>query len=178
MTLTLMAQGNGCRLYLGDSAEYADDDIDLVLTNPYGPIPTQLRGKPMLLSQQTDAKASWEASVGIPLTEIARWQSDNQAVWVGNMDARPIDLSALRAEEFAPARGWWPLELPLGLLEAYGYDWRGDNCFHKASTVWDGFCGRATTGKACQLLELNFVGIDIDPERVEIARKYLGLERC
>lgn len=154
------------RLYHGDSRDYTGDDVDLVLTNPYGPLPKQLHAKPMIIGSFTDRKEQMEAWCGNELHEIARWHV-GQSIWVANLDPKPVDLSFLGAEMCGPAQGWWPLDLPVRLLEAYSGNVMG---IHE---VWDGFCGRGTTGKACQLLSCDFTGIDISADRIALARKYL-----
>jgi hypothetical protein len=180
--MKLIADTPACQLYCGDSWMY-EGDADLVLTNPYGLIPVQLRSKPLILSHDAGRKAEMETFAGQALMEIGRWHRGMQAVWVANLEPKPIDLEFLAAEEFEPGRGWWPLDLPLRLLLHYGYDYRAnpqtwegtgrDNA--RPLVALDPFMGRGTTGKACQILGLDFVGIDIDPERVELAKRYLGV---
>ena len=179
--MQLIVDTDQIQLYQGDAADYVDNDVDLVLTHPYTPLPPHLRDKPIILSGFADRKGQMERFAGQSLTEIGRWHRapNLQAVWVANLDPEPLDLSALMADEFAPCQGWWPLDLPLRLLEHCGFDNRLHHEFSErivpAPVVWDGFMGRGTAGRACQLLGLRFVGIDIDPARVTLARNYLGV---
>jgi hypothetical protein len=171
MSLKLHAEDHWCRLYVGDSREYDRDDVDLVLTNPYGPLPDQLRSKDMILSHSVDRLDVVREWARPDLHEIGRWNTGSahgreQAVW-SNLEIQPPDLEAQAPEMFEASAGWWPLDLPLRLLLSY------DKCDR---VVWDGFAGRGTTGRACQLLGLHFVGIDKDPARVELMRRYLGVE--
>jgi hypothetical protein len=178
--MKLMAEGNSCRLYCGDSSQY-EGDADLVLTNAYGPIPAQLHNKPIIITNFASRKVEMEMLAGQPLAEIGRWGIEGmQAVWVANLEPRPIDLSFVGDERFEMNRGWWPLDLPLRLLLHFRYDWRptaeSTLDWVPPAVIWDGFMGRGTAGSACQLLGLHFVGIDIDPARVELAKRYLGVE--
>lgn len=170
------------KLYHGDQAEFTDyDAVDLILTNPYTPLPAGLQSKPMIVSNFLERKSAVEAMVGGQLTEVARWESGalEQGVWVRNLDpgpssASPLDLSFLGSETFAQGRGWWPLDLPLRLLSRFDGYWR-DEFGIPHCTVLDPFMGRGTTGNACRLLGLGFIGIDIDRSRVELAQRYLGV---
>lgn len=133
----------------------------------YGPLPPQLVGKPAIVNVFGNKRARAEAWCGAELREVSTWATADvtNTVYVANMDLPPIDLRDLVQEEFAPGRGWMPVELPRRVLMA---------CADFGMTVFDGFMGRGTIGKACDELGLSFVGIDIDPGRVEIAREYLG----
>lgn len=140
---------------------------DLVLTNPYAPLPPCLRGVPSLISNFAERKELCEAYVGAPLVEVSAWSRGlRNRVWAANLPVKPVDLTDLVEDEFEPGRGWFPEELPRRLLSAYR--WAG------LVTVWDGFMGRGTVGKACAELGLDFVGIDINPQRVALAREYLA----
>lgn len=44
----------------------------------------------------------------------------------------------------------------------------------KGGTVLDPFCGSGTTGIACKFEGMNFVGIDLEPDHVEIAKKRIA----
>ncbi len=149
-----------------DASKWVGDGVDLILTNPYAPLPQCLREKPLIVSNFLDRKALCEFYVGGRIDEIGSWSGNlRNRVWVRNVEPIKSELSDLVEDEFEPGRGWFPLELPLRLLSAYG--WKG-------MTVWDGFMGRGTVGKACQMLGMNFVGLDVDPNRMMIAREYLG----
>ena len=149
-------------LICGDSTKW-NGHADLILTNPYGPLPECLVGVPAIVTNFTDRKEQVESWVKAPLTSIGTWSSRDCTVWVANVDPVPVNTTDCIEEEYKKNHGWFPLELPLRLLKQYG---RG--------TVWDGFMGRGTVGRACQILELDFIGIDIDPTCVALARKYIA----
>jgi hypothetical protein len=122
----------------------------------------------MILTDFAQRKQLAEDRAGCTLTEVARYgMNQRTAVWVGNLEPKPVDLSFIGDEMFEPDRGWWPLDLPVRLLETFAWCDR--------LRIWDGFMGRGTTGKACELLNHLFIGIDRDPGRVAIARRYLGV---
>jgi hypothetical protein len=154
----------GLKLGLGNSQTF-DGDADLVFTHPYCILPKCLKGKPAIINIVTQKKAMAEAWVGAELVEVTTWGGKVQnTVYVANMEPVEVDCTDLVEDEFQPRRGWFPLELPLRLLRA----------FRASGTIWDGFMGRATIGRACEALGLGYIGIDMNPERVAIAREYLG----
>lgn len=166
---TLVHQSPGLRMYQGNAHELPHDgayaDVDLVLTNPYGPMPAELFGKPMLIHQWRHRQAEAEAWCGNALTEISGWNDNREVFWCANLGAIiPVDLSDLRPEP----GGWYPLELPLRLLRAYG---------SAGITVWDGFMGRGTVARAARQLGMKYVGVEQLPEHVAIALDYLGVSR-
>lgn len=63
-----------------------------------------------------------------------------------------------------------PIEYLLGLIEL---------CTNEGDLVLDTFFGSGQTGKACQILKRNFIGIEIEEKNVKIANKYLneGIEQ-
>jgi hypothetical protein len=138
---------------------------DLVLTMPYGQLHTKLRGMPMIISGFALRSQTYSRFAMAPLTMIGVWgKNKDQAVWVANTDPFEVDIAGLVEEEFAPNRGWFPLELPRRLLAAY----KG-----KKDVVADPFMGRGTVGKAVLEYGGTFIGIDRDRERVQLAREYL-----
>jgi hypothetical protein len=152
-------------LICGNASEW-HGHADMVLTNPYAPLPQCLRGVPAIVTDFGWREERVRGFVGARLTAIGSWsRAGRNTVWVANMTGKPVDLSDLVEEEFAPGRGWFPLYLPRRLLAAYG---------RPGITVWDGFCGRGTVGKACVEMGMSFIGIDRDPERVKLAKAYLG----
>lgn len=141
-------------------AESYEGMADLILTMPYGPLPAQLHAVPMLITNYPERKSKCEQWCGAQLTQIGTWGGKEHHIWAGNFDMPAVDLSGLVEEP----EGWFPLELPLRLLKVYGAP---------GITVWDGFMGRGTVGKACQQLGMHFVGMDKNPERVRMARDYV-----
>lgn len=147
---------------------------DLVFTNPYAPLPPHLCGKPSIVSLfegkgcRRELAEGWLG--GAPLFEIGRWGSAlANTVYVANLPPREVDLTDLVEDVHEPGRGWFPLALCERLLDLYSDHWR------PGRRVWDGFMGRGTVGAACRARGLRFIGIDIDPERVRLARRYLGV---
>ena len=55
-----------------------------------------------------------------------------------------------------------------------GYTECGCNAGYEAGTVLDPFFGAGTVGMVAEQLDLNWVGIEINPEYVEIAKKRIG----
>jgi DNA modification methylase len=148
------------------NAEDFAGTADLVLTNPYGPLPKGVIGKPCLISNFNHRKTQCEEWAQCELKEISHWSRGlKNTVWIGNDEVLPIDLTGLMEEEFKPGRGWFPLSLPFVLLKSYA---------DPGMTVIDPFMGRGTVGWICKHLGLDFIGIDRDPERVEMAKAYIG----
>jgi hypothetical protein len=147
-------------LYVGRAEDF-EGDADLILSNIYGPLPSHLRNKPMLIANFVKRHALCEEWCGVKLNLVSLWEDGRCAVWAGNTKVKSVDLTSCRSEDI-----YFPLSLPLALLRKYG---------KKGMTVWDGFCGRGTVGKACQELGINFIGGDIDEQQIEISKKYLSL---
>lgn len=162
-----MVDKPGLRLGLGDSVHY-DGDADLVFTHLYGPLPKQLIGKPAIINLYGNKKAKAQEWCGAELHEVSKWAKGlTNTIYVANMPVPDHDLTACVEDEFAPNRGWFPLAMCGALLT-------GQPALRSGGVVFDGFMGRGTVGLACQRLGIRFVGIDRDPERVQIAREYLG----
>lgn len=165
-----MVDHPGLRLGLGDSVNYTGD-ADLVFSHLYGPLPKQLIGKPAIINLYGNKKAIAEEWCGAELHEVSKWAKGlTNTVYVANVGPiSKVDLTDLIEDEFAPRRGWFPLELCLRMFDAVlrGTASSGD-------LVFDGFMGRGTVGRMCQSVGVGFAGIDRDPERVQIAKEYLG----
>lgn len=157
----------GLRLGLGDSVEY-EGDADLVFSHLYGPLPPQLVGKPAIVNVCGDRRAAAEGWCGAELAEVGKWGKGlTNTVYVANLAPQRVVLEDLVADEFAPGRGWFPEELVRRLMQE-GF------CRGHHRTVFDGFMGRGTVGRWCLTWGKTFVGIDRNPDRVAIAREYLG----
>lgn len=98
---------------------------------------------------------------------IGRWGERN-FVYVENLPHREIELSHFVEDGGDRGCGFMPLELPLTLFELYA------DFIKPGMTVWDGFMGRGTIGLAALMRGMNYIGIDKDPRRVEIAKSYIG----
>lgn len=158
----------GLRLGCGDSVNYTGD-ADLVFSHLYGPLPKHLIGKPAIINVYGNKRAKAEEWCGSPLAEVSKWgRGLKNTIFVANTAMRsPIDLTDFIEDEFAPGRGWFPVEMCTRILNYVGEVTPGGH-------VFDGFMGRGTVGMACADLGLGFVGIDRDPDRVQLAREYLG----
>lgn len=160
----------GLRLGIGDCAEY-DGDADLVFTHPYGPLPLTLIGKPAVINLVGDRKAAAEAWCSARLHAAGEWgRGCTNMLYCANMSAWQFPVGGMVEEEIAPGRGWFPRDLPRAVLSTL----KMHGALERVTTVWDGFMGRGTVGKAVLELGLGFVGIDRDPARVALAREYLG----
>lgn len=123
-------------------------------------------GLPTVVNLFGNKQARAEEWIRSPLLDLGTWgKTCMNRLYAANFDAAPIEIGDLVEDEFEPGLGWFPLELPLRVLKAYAED---------GMTVWDGFCGRGTVGKACQMLGMTYIGIDRDPARIVLAREYLG----
>lgn len=135
--------------------------VDLMLTNPYGYLPPALAAVPMLIHQWVHRKAEAEAWCRRELTLVSLWNEGREAFWCANMVPPKVDLSDLSPEP----GGWYPFSLPVRLLESYP----------RGITVWDGFMGRGTVGKAALSLGMHYIGVERLAAHMEIAKQYLGL---
>lgn len=136
----------------------------------YGPLPKQLVGKPAIVNLYGNKKAKAEEWCGAELHEVSKWAKGlTNTIYVANMAPPQIDLRHFAEDEFAPNRGWFPEDMTDELLSWF----LGDRAVLML-TVFDGFMGRGTVGQSCIRASCAFVGIDRDPERIQIAREYLG----
>ncbi len=159
------------RLGLGESVNY-EGDADLVFSHLYGPLPKQLIGKPAIVNVYGNKKAKAEEWCGSELHEMGKWgKGHTNTIYSANLPRLAAPIWDFVEEEFAPNRGWMPLQLPATVLETL----KLCNAIHDVRVVFDGFMGRATIGKASRYAGLDFVGIDRDPDRIAIARDYLGV---
>jgi hypothetical protein len=159
----------GLRLGLGDSVNYTGD-ANLVFTHIYGPLPKQLIGKPAIINVFGNKKAKAEEWCGAELHEVSKWAKGlTNTIYTANWTMEPRDLTQMVEDELSPGRGWFPVVLTDELLKAFFS--RGE---FETRTVFDGFMGRGTVAMSCRALDCDFVGIDRDPERIVIAKEYLG----
>lgn len=156
----------GMRLGCGDSVNY-DGDADLVFSHLYGPLPKQLVGKPAIINVFGDRKAQAEAWCGAELHIVSTWGKGlTNTIYAANLPVLYMDMRFLVEDEFEPGRGWFPEDLCWCLLDLL--------LKRRYETIFDGFMGRGTVGKVARATGANFVGVDINPQRVAIAREYLG----
>lgn len=137
-----------------------------MFSHVYGPLPKQLIGKPAIINLYGNKKAKAQEWVGADLHEVGKWgRGLMNTVYSANTRTVTLDLSDLVEDEVAPGRGWFPYKLPELLLKTFG----------QGPTVFDGYMGRGTVGRAAIDLGFRFVGIDHNPERVQLAREYLNI---
>lgn len=175
------------RLYTGDSSRWKAEDgelPDVVFSTIYGPLPKELHHLPMIINIYHPVGHSWKER----WTERREWcggESEFEVIscWGGdlrntvysyNLPKRMRRLNALKEDLSAVSfnTGWFPVRLPLEVMDLYS------DIFKPGVTVWDGFCGRGTVGKACQMLDLNFIGVEIDPVHMREAQAFLGVENA
>ena len=141
---------------------------DLIMSQLYGQLNPKVKGTPMIISGFLGRSSCYSLWVLGKLTQIGVWgRRQDQGVWVVNTAPIEVKLDDLEEEEFAPNRGWFPVELPRRLLAAY----QG-----KKDVVADPFMGRGTVGKAVLEIGGTFIGIDRHKDRVRLAHTYLGCE--
>jgi hypothetical protein len=167
----------GIRLGLGDSVNYTGD-ADLVFTHIYGPLPKQLVGKPAIINVCGDKKVKAQEWCGAELMELGKWaKGHTNTLYAANFGGRYWTLaSSLEDEvedEFSPGRGWFPESLPRLVFEGIRVLFPS----FEFQIVFDGFMGRGTIGKVAResYFDLDYVGIDRNPDRLTIAREYLNI---
>lgn len=100
-------------------------------------------------------------SIGIPYTDktnIKRWNRERDLRDRGNVWFIPYETKQIKDKH--PAI--FPQELPERCIKLHGVK--------AGMQVLDPFMGIGTTGLACKKLGVNFIGIDINPKYVEIAK--------
>ena len=142
----------------GDSKYSQHKGVDLVLTNPYGSIPGNLIGVPLLVCGFPDYHHLCETYTGAKLYPLSEWAGGRALFWYGNTEYRDVSISHMQAEP----EGWFPKSLTDELLSVY-----------PSTCVWDGFMGRGTTGLSCRQKGIKFIGIDKNPDRVKMAKRYI-----
>jgi hypothetical protein len=153
-------------LYHGMAADYDGPRPDLILTNPYGPLPASVVGVPMLLHQWwfgLGQLVEWTGVGRHRFSPVGLWSEGREVVWAANIPPGEVSLVELRDLVPTP-EGWWPLELPTRLLAAYG--WPG-------ALVLDLFCGRATGGRAARAAGMRYLGVDLLEAHLAEAVRYL-----
>lgn len=153
-------------LYLGRAEEWKNDEwVDLVLTNPYGPMPTGLEKTPAIIHQWGHRKKDavlW-SHMSLPFL-LGRWNDERECFW-GNqylINPRQIDIRRFRPEP----GGWYPEDLVRQLLTEFA---------QPGWTIWDGFMGRGTVGKIAREMGMKYIGINELSDHMDLALNYLEL---
>lgn len=165
--MTLVYHDDHFKIYHGNAADWSPvEHVDLVFTNPYGPMPTELTDTPAIIHQWDHRKADAERWSGMSLgVRIGRWNRDKESFWVN--DAMR-GVSMINVSQFVPEEeGWYPIEMVRRILSAYALP---------GQVVWDGFMGRGTIAKVCREMGLKYIGIEQLEKHIDIATKYLEID--
>lgn len=158
-------------IYHGDADQWPGaESIDLVLTNPYGPMPAALRDTPMLIHQWAYRKgeaARWAGVDAEQLQLVGSWNDDRECFWAANMPYLEGKTLGAIARFCPEPGGWYPLELPVLLLERFA---------KAGQTIWDGFMGRGTVALAAYLRGCKYVGVEQLEPHLALARDFLNLD--
>lgn len=179
----LVIQSPGLKIYHGHAETWPGaETIDLVFTNPYGPLPRSLAGKPMIVHQWTrrlEELAAWCHTTPEKLRPLGTWNRGREGFYTLNLEPFPVNI-----ERFNPEPGgWYP---PWLVDEIFGQFWahrwydpekeeerrKADHKF----TVWDGFMGRGTLARVmgARSHELRFVGVEELGRHIDVALEYLA----
>ena len=149
-----------------DAREFdAWDRVSLLLTNPYAPIVIEraLKADVPCICHVISAHDFYRENAFVDYGPLFEGKGPpDQRLFVKGLPEIPLDVGGFSVTE----DGFWPEAFPLLVLS----EWARSH-----DTVFDPFMGRGTTGKACQQLGLNFIGIDKREGRVEMARRYLDV---
>lgn len=166
MSARLVHADDSIRIYEGRADTWdGGEPIDLVFTNPYGPLPASLRNTPTIVHQwchRLDELKAWCG--GVDLTLMSWWNNDREAFWVANMPMQLVDVRDFKPEP----GGWYPEAMVRRILTAYD---PGTRPF----TVFDGFMGRGTVAMITRKLGMQYVGVEELPKHIALAKEYLGL---
>ena len=91
-------------------------------------------------------------------------QGGGQELWKGQEDYRQG-----KKYENHPSKNYHPTVKPIALME-----YLVKLVSREGATVLDPFMGSGTTGVACKNLNRDFIGIELDPEYYEIAKKRIN----
>lgn len=162
MSIEWVVDKPGVKLGIGNATD-CEEGADLVFTHPYAPLPSHLLGKPAIINTYGFKNPQVSKWVGAHIMKVSKWSTNNMnCIYVANHEPVPsINLTGII--EVPP--GWFPEELVSRMLDF----------FPNATSVWDGFMGRGTVGKVALARGMSFVGVDKNPDRVKLAREYLGV---
>lgn len=142
------------------------EHVDLVLTNPYGPMPTGLRGTPMIIHQWVHRKEEAERWCGNKLDFlVGTWNKGQEAFWSANIE-HPTEMSGLIGAYNPEPGGWYPEHMVRMILQHFALP---------GQTIWDGFMGRGTVGKIARELGMHYIGVEQLPTHIALARGFLSL---
>ena len=165
-------------LYHGDSSDWASDThVDMVFTHPYAPLPRALHRVPTVINLALPmSERDWRLHcarkwLGLTSTDVlfpvGSWARDGwNMVFSVHLPPRPVVLHDLGPADI----GWFPVELVRRVLLSVR------DVVPPNAVIWDGFMGRGTVGLVARELGYDYIGIDKNRERVNIAADYLGVE--
>lgn len=163
--MTLVVQTKDITIYQGDAQDWpGHEHIDIVITNPYGPLPISLRHHPMVIHQWVHRKRAAEEWSRNRLTHlVSKWNHKKEAFWSANIDQKII----MHLDDYVPEQpGWYPEEMALQIVKVFG---------RPGQTIWDGFMGRGTVGKVATQLGMKYVAVEQLSKHISIAREYLNV---
>lgn len=178
----LVIESPHLKIYHGRAEDWqGDEQVDLVFTNPYGPLPRQLAGVPMILHQwvhRSDELAKWVGVDEGDLQLLGKWNRDREAFWCLNMAPFPVKIA-----QFSPEPGgWYPpwmVDEILGQYWARRQGWT-DEAYKARNgrpfTIWDGFMGRGTLARILRARDFRtvFVGVEELGAHIDLAAEYLA----
>lgn len=154
-------------LYLGRAEDWPNIEyVDLVLTNPYGPLPIGLQKTPMVIHQWEHRQSDAEKWCGNRLDyRIGTWNRGREAFWAARFAPRVPPNVYL--DDLVPEKaGWYPEDLVRRICEKY---------VKPGMVVWDGFMGRGTVGKFVRAAGARYIGVEQLPEHMALAREFLNV---
>lgn len=167
-TLRRIHSSPECTIYQGNAVDWSGpEQIDIVITNPYGALPPSLLHHPMVIHQWIHRKLIAERWCGSALTRcVGTWNDSREAFWVNEHvnELIEIDIAQYRPEP----GGWYPEELADKIVAHYA---------HPGQTVWDGFMGRGTIARICRERNINYVGVEQLGSHIALALDYLEIDK-
>ncbi len=179
----LVIESPGVRIYHGRAEDWpGEEKVDLVFTNPYGPLPASLARHPMIVHQWThrlEELALWCHTSTANLRPLGTWNRGREGFYTINLEPFPVKIERFRPEP----GGWydpWMVEEILGAFWMHRwYDHEKEEERRKAGhvfTIWDGFMGRGTLARVMRARsnDLRFVGVEELGRHIDLATEYLA----
>lgn len=174
--------GAQLRIYHGRAEDWeGGEKIDLVFTNPYGPLPRSLAGKPMIVHQwchRTEELARWCHVAESDLGLLSKWNGGREAFYAVNLEHFPVDVERFKPEP----GGWYPPDLVAIMLgQFWMYRWydpaKEEERRSAGFIIWDGFMGRGTIAREVIMRGglVDYVGVEELSQHIDLSLAYLGL---